>query len=142
MVEVLDDLQLRLRSGSTFGDALAQHPKVFPGYYVAIVRAAELTGKLDDALDQLSDYIEREVAARKEVKSALDVSDDRVLPRDRGADRHGGLRVCRSSARSTRVCNAHLPLPTRMLLAFTNFMSNWWWLVLLIIGGVVLVMGG
>src|SRR5690242_12448880 len=47
MSEVLADIQRRLRSGSTFGDALLQHPKVFPGYYVAIVRAAELTGRLD-----------------------------------------------------------------------------------------------
>ena len=57
--------QVRLRSGSSFGDAIAQHPKVFPGYYIAVVRAAELTGRLDDALEQLSEYLEREVTARE-----------------------------------------------------------------------------
>src|SRR5262249_42142608 len=30
--------------------------------------------------------------------------------------------------------HAHLPLPTRMLLSFTNIMTNWWWLILLILG--------
>ena len=45
--EVLTDLQRRLRSGSSFGDALARTPKSFPGYYIAVVRAAELTGRLD-----------------------------------------------------------------------------------------------
>ena len=71
MQEVLADVQRRLRSGSSFGDAIAQHPKVFPGYYVAVVRAAELTGRLDNALDQLSEYLEREVATKKKIKSAL-----------------------------------------------------------------------
>ena len=140
MVEVLDDLQLRLRSGSTFGDALAQHPKVFPGYYVAIVRAAELTGKLDEALDQLAEYIDREVCRSEEVRSALTypiivfflaittliVMAVYVLPK--------------FSSLYTSL-HARLPLPTRMLLSFTNFMSNWWWLVVLIVGGIVLVMG-
>jgi type IV pilus assembly protein PilC len=139
MREVLADIQLRLRSGSTFGDALVQHPKVFPGYYVAIVRAAELTGKLDDALDQLAAYLEREVVARKQVRSSLTyptivfflaivamvILAVYVLPKFRSL--YTSL-------------HAHLPLPTRMLLSFTNFFSHWWWLVLLIVGVVVLVM--
>src|SRR4029078_13417517 len=69
--EVVEDVQRRLRAGSSFGDAIAQHPKVFRGYYIAVVRAAEMTGRLDDALDQLSEYLEREVAAKKEIKSQL-----------------------------------------------------------------------
>src|SRR3954451_23816646 len=50
MTEVLGDRQRRRRSGSSFGDALAAPPKVFPGYYTAVVRASELTGRLDSAL--------------------------------------------------------------------------------------------
>src|SRR5439155_11148613 len=61
MREVVGDMQRRLRGGSSFGDAIAAQSKVFPGYYIAVVRAAELTGNLDDALDELSGYIERDV---------------------------------------------------------------------------------
>src|SRR6185295_6946062 len=117
MQEVLADVQRRLRAGSSFGDAIAQHPKVFPGYYIAVVRAAELTGRLDDALDQLSDYLEREVTAKKEIKSQLTypvivfflaiaaviVMSTLVLPKFKSF--YKGL-------------GAHLPLPTRMLLGF------------------------
>src|SRR6476646_1849757 len=71
MQEVVADMQRRLRAGSSFGDAIAAQTKVFPGYYIAVVRAAELTGRLDDALEQLSEYMDREVAARRELKSAL-----------------------------------------------------------------------
>src|SRR5689334_5278346 len=59
MQEVVVDISRRLRAGSSLGGAIANHPKVFPGYYVAVVRAAELTGRLDDALAQLADYVER-----------------------------------------------------------------------------------
>src|SRR6476469_1498950 len=54
MQEVVADMQRRLRAGSSFGDAISSQDKVFPGYYIAVVRAAELTGRLDDALEELS----------------------------------------------------------------------------------------
>src|SRR6478672_3082797 len=71
MQEVVADMQRRLGAGSSFGDAISAQTKVFPGYYIAVVRAAELTGHLDDALEELSGYMEREVAAKRELKSAL-----------------------------------------------------------------------
>src|SRR4051812_22931387 len=128
MQEVLAEIQVQLRAGSSFGDAIAQHPKVFPGYYMAVVRAAEMTGRLDDALQQLSEYMEREVATKKEIKSALTypiivmcmavvamiIMSVYVLPKF--SELYSSL-------------NAKLPLPTRMLLSFTGFMSQWWWLV-------------
>lgn len=145
MQEVLTDLQIRLRAGSSFGDAIAQHSKVFPGYYVAIVRSAELTGRLDDALDQLSEYLERELALRKELKGALTyplivlalavvaivIMSVYILPKFKNF--YQGL-------------NATLPLPTRMLINMTAFISEWWWLILAIVGVfvilVALVFGG
>ncbi len=138
MQELIVDVQRRLRAGSSFGDAIAQHPKVFPGYYIAVVRAAELTGRLDNALEQLAEYLEREVTARKQLKSALTypsivfvlaiaamiVMAVFVLPKFR--DLYTSL-------------HAHLPLPTRMLLGFTNVMTNWWWLILAIAAVVGLI---
>jgi len=138
MQEVIVDVQRRLRAGTSFGDAISLHPKVFPGYYIAVCRAAELTGQLDDALDELSEYLERDAETRREVKSALTyptivfflaiaamiVMAVYVLPKFR--DLYSSL-------------DAKLPLPTRMLLGFTNFMANWWWLVALLAIVAVLV---
>jgi type IV pilus assembly protein PilC len=138
MQEVIVDVQRRLRAGTSFGDAISVHTKVFPGYYMAVCKAAELTGQLDDALDELSEYLERDAETRREVKSALTyplivfvlaiaamiVMAVYVLPKFR--DLYTSL-------------DADLPLPTRMLLGFTNFMSDWWWLILLLAVAAALV---
>src|SRR4051794_15234649 len=56
---ILDDVTASLEGGSTLSDAAAAHTEAFPAYYLGILRAAELTGNLDRALLELSDYIER-----------------------------------------------------------------------------------
>jgi type IV pilus assembly protein PilC len=138
MREVLGDLQRRLRAGSSFGDAISVHTNVFPGYYIAVVRASELTGHLDDALDQLAEYLDRDLTARRQVKSSLTyptivmllavvavvVMSVFVLPQFK--DFYANL-------------DANLPLPTRILLGFTDFMATWWWAVLgaIVVGGLI-----
>ena len=102
MQSVLAQMQQRLRAGSSFGDAVAQHPRIFPGYYIAVVRASELTGRLDEALEQLSEYIERDVETRRKVQERTHLPDHRLLPRDRGRRHHVACTCCRSSSRSTR----------------------------------------
>ena len=141
MKEVLAEMQRRLLAGGSFGDAIAVHPRVFPGYYVAVVRAAELTGQLDDALDQLSTYLEREVEARRELKSSLTypsivcllaivavvIMSVYVLPKFKSF--YSGL-------------GAHLPLPTRMLLDFTNFFTHWYPVIFGVMAALVLIVFG
>ena len=60
----------RLQAGDTFASAAAAHPEAFPNYYVGILSSAELTGNLDVVLDQLADYLERDIEARSKVTSA------------------------------------------------------------------------
>jgi general secretion pathway protein F len=61
----------RVRSGSTFADALAAQNGFFPGFYIGMVRAGEAGGTLDTTLRQLAELLERSRAAREHVKSAL-----------------------------------------------------------------------
>jgi type IV pilus assembly protein PilC len=67
----LDDLGARLRGGASLAEAAAAHPQTFPNFYVSVLRSAELTGNLDDALDQLAEYIERDIDTRRKITSAL-----------------------------------------------------------------------
>src|SRR5436190_3782975 len=69
--QVLDEAAANLRAGTTFAGSIEAHADAFPPYYLGIVRSAELTGQLDDALDQLAEYIDRDVEARQKIVSAL-----------------------------------------------------------------------
>lgn len=61
LVDMID----RLQAGDTFASAAAAHPEAFPNYYVGILSSAELTGNLDVVLDQLADYLDRDIEARE-----------------------------------------------------------------------------
>lgn len=132
LYEVTDDL----RGGDPLAVAFGKHPKVFPRFYVDMLRSAELTGQLDTVLDQLSSYMERDQDAKQKIRSALTypivilalaivtivVMTAFVVPRFEAFFESLG---------------ADLPLSTRILIAITSFVSDWWWA--LIVGLVVLV---
>jgi len=121
--EMVDDL----RNGGLFSAAAAQHPQVFPNYYVGILQAAELTGRLDDSLDSLADFIKREMDTRSKVVGALAypvivmgmsmvtvlVLAGYVLPQFKPLFEE---------------LDAELPLPTRMMLFFARFFGDLWYI--------------
>lgn len=120
----LEGMRVNLESGARFSEAAALHPELFPNYSVEVLRSAELTGNLDIVLDQLADYLDREIETEHKVKSALAypaivmvlavivccVLVIYVLPK---------FKTFFTSL------NAKLPLPTRMLLALANWLGNW-----------------
>lgn len=67
----ITDMVEDLRNGATLSGAAAKHPEAFPAYYIGILSSAELTGQLDDTLESLAGYLEREVETRSKVISAL-----------------------------------------------------------------------
>lgn len=140
-LEILDTIVAELKGGSTFADALAGHQDAFPQYYIGILRSAELTGHLDDVLLQLSEYIERDVAARGKVVSALtypaviaamSVVVVIVLT----------VYVMPKFEKFFASLHAKLPAPTRALLAISAGVSTYWYvlvgLLLLLILTVIL----
>jgi type IV pilus assembly protein PilC len=118
-----------LRGGARFSDCLDRHPRIFPEFYRGIVRSAELTGQLDTVLEQLAKYLERDLEARRKIKAAM------IYPSMVAA-----VSVITVVVLSTFVLprfetffqslHATLPLPTRMLLGVTGFLTQWWWLLL------------
>jgi len=133
ILEMIDDL----RAGDTFTAAAAAHPEAFPNFYVGILESAELTGNLDTVLNQLADYIERDVEARSTLTSAL------IYPAVVAFMSVGVVVVLATFVMPRFVVffdslHAKLPLPTRMLLAGSSFFSH---NILEIIGFVLLVVG-
>jgi len=67
----ITDMVEELRNGGTLSGAASKHPEAFPNYYIGILGSAELTGKLDETLENLAIYLERELDTRSKVVSAL-----------------------------------------------------------------------
>ena len=60
-----------IESGRSFSEALATHPKVFGPLYVAMVRAGETGGVLEEALVRVADQLEKDDNLRRQVKAAM-----------------------------------------------------------------------
>jgi len=71
LAEVLRSVRLDIEQGSSLSNALSRHPKAFPRIYVAMVRAGEIGGGLDEVLVRLADTLEKQVALQRKVKSAM-----------------------------------------------------------------------
>ena len=129
MAAVVEDLLEAVRRGGSFTEAVNAHPKVFPAYYRAIVRSADFTGRLDLVLGQLTMYLERDLNARRQIRSALTYP-ILVLCVAAVALVAMTVFVLPKFAGLYRTLGARLPVPTRMLLAFTDFVTNDWWLII------------
>ncbi len=69
--KILVDVREGIQGGSTFADALGQHPDVFPPLMKSMVSVGERSGTLDQQLLELSDLYDREEALRGEVLAAV-----------------------------------------------------------------------
>ncbi len=69
--KVILAVKSRVEAGSTFADALAEHPKVFDELFVQLVRAGEIGGMLDTILQRLGAYIEKNEKLKRRVKGAM-----------------------------------------------------------------------
>jgi len=68
---ILSSIESDLRTGISFSDAAAKHPKVFPPIFINMVRAGEATGNLDDTLDRLAKYLENQFDLKKKIQSTM-----------------------------------------------------------------------
>ncbi len=71
MHAVIQELTANIKSGSTFKDATARHPKVFPSHWSFLIEAGELSGTLPQVLTQLAINMEATENLKKKVTSAM-----------------------------------------------------------------------
>jgi type IV pilus assembly protein PilC len=69
--DVLSGVREDIESGMNFSDALEQHPKAFGPLYVAMIRAGEAGGVLEQALERTADQLEKDDNLRRQVKGAM-----------------------------------------------------------------------
>lgn len=135
--KVMRTLLEAVRAGKSLATAMTEHPDVFPKIYVNMIRAGESGGILEAVLRYLTEYMERSLALREDIKSAL------IYPVILGGAAGLSLLVLfiyvipRFSVIFKDVGQA-LPWITKVVIDFSETLTQYGWvLLLLLLAGVV-----
>jgi type IV pilus assembly protein PilC len=71
LAETIEEIRTAVESGETLSTAMAVHHKVFPKLFIAMVRAGEAAGMLDQVLLRVAAMFEADVRLRSKIKSAM-----------------------------------------------------------------------
>jgi type IV pilus assembly protein PilC len=71
LAQIILLVRAEVEKGTSLSAAMAKHPKAFNRLYVAMVRAGEIGGFLDQVLVKVAETFEKEVALRGKIKSAM-----------------------------------------------------------------------
>ncbi|MEZ4845879.1 MAG: type II secretion system inner membrane protein GspF [Bdellovibrionota bacterium] len=131
--QALSDIRGRVNEGSSLADAMRQHPKIFNNLYTNMIRAGEASGALEAVLDRLSTFTENQNKLKGKIVSAMaypifmiimgiaSVIIIMTVVMPKLIDLYSGL-------------NQALPLPTRILIWCSNFMTSYWYILLALAG--------
>ena len=116
-------LQVRsdVEAGASLADAMKKHPKVFDALYANMIAAGEAGGILDGILKRLATYIEKAVKLKSQVKSAM-VYPIAVIVIATLVVAAILWKVIPTFASLFAGLGAELPLPTRIVIAASNFL--------------------
>jgi type IV pilus assembly protein PilC len=131
--DVLVDVRESLSEGVSFSEALARHASIFPPYYLGILQSAELTGRLDSALDQLSGYIERDLDAKAKLKAALTYPII-VMCMSIAVVVVMAVFVLPKFTKFFENMHSKLPLATRMLVSVSHGTKKFWYVEVAMLG--------
>ena len=120
-----------IREGSSFSDALQKHPKTFPRLFVNMMRAGEAGGVLDVVLDKLTEFLESSAELKDLVVSAMIYPAILLLT---GAASIVVLLtyVLPKFATIFAEMGTTLPLPTQIIISFSNTVTSYWWIILIL----------
>ena len=128
-----------IKSGSTFSDALAKFPDIFPSIFINMTRAGEVAGNLDEVLTRLAQFLEREADLNAKISSAmfypiiLAVFGTAVIILIT-------VMVLPSFAKIFMDANVPLPLPTMVLYKANLIIRAYWEYVLAVIAVVYILL--
>src|ERR1700720_3899348 len=120
---VLTTTRASVEGGTTLSAAMRQHEKVFDALYVNLVEAGEAGGILDTILQRLANYIEKNVKLKRAVRSAM-VYPVAVLSVAAAVITLLLWKVVPIFATLFLGLGVDLPLPTRIVIALSNFVGS------------------
>jgi MSHA biogenesis protein MshG len=132
LADTLRDVQADLESGREFSTSLARHPRIFSSLFVNTVRIGENTGRLDEALQKLADYLELERDTRARIKSAIRYPTFVVIAIVIAMGIINVV-VIPQFAKVFDRAGVALPLPTRILIGTSEFFVQYWPMMIVVL---------
>ncbi len=133
---VLKDLISAVEGGSTLADALREHREIFGDLYINMVEAGEKGGSLATILARLADYLEKADAIKRKVKGAM-VYPAAIVIVSAIAVAVLLTFVIPVFAALFSDLGGELPLPTRLVIALSNFLRKYFFIILGIMIGLI-----
>lgn len=134
--KVLLQVRQDVESGATLADSMRKHPRVFDELFCNMIAAGEAGGILDTILQRLATYIEKAVKLKRAVRSAM-VYPTAVIAIAAIVVTIILWKVIPTFAALFAGLGAELPLPTRIVIALSNFVGRYIILIVLIIAAAV-----
>ncbi|MEE8131750.1 MAG: type II secretion system F family protein [Candidatus Paceibacterota bacterium] len=130
--EIISELSSDIDAGLALSQALERQSHIFSNFYISMIRSAEITGRLEESMIFLADYLEKDVIWRFRLKNALIYPIIVII-----------LFLVVAGIMITFVfpqlgpifqeSDVSLPLITKFFLGTGNFIISWWWVVILIL---------
>ena len=125
---VSHDLKREVSEGRGLSDAMALQPRIFSDLYVNMVRAGEQSGSLVEVLRRMANHFQQFAEVQAKFTSAL-IYPAMVCCVGAGIITFFMFFMMPRFVQIFNGFNVQLPLPTRALIGFSNFMLHYWWLL-------------
>ena len=126
---VVRDVRESLDTGRELSASLARHPNVFSQFYTSMVSVGEQTGRLEEVFLRLFEHLEFEKFMREQIKAALRYPSF-VIATMGVAIVVINIFVIPAFAKVYKGFKTELPLMTKVLINFSNFMADNWYFLL------------
>ncbi|HPV70799.1 MAG TPA: type II secretion system F family protein [Candidatus Magasanikbacteria bacterium] len=126
---IVSQVQAEVEKGRPLSETLEKFPQLFPSIYVKMIAAGEISGKLDESLSQAVEQMKKTNSINSKIKGAM-VYPIVILVAILGISIEMLVYVLPNILTIFTEMNVALPLPTRMLIATSNFLIKYGLVVL------------
>lgn len=131
--EAVRDVAKKVEGGTTLGNALSEHPEIFPPIYINMVRAGETGGILDEVLDRLATQQEKDAEIVRKVRGAM-IYPSVIVTITVAAFFFLMTVIVPRMATIFEGFGTTLPIYTRIMLGFSKILTHY---ILFVIAGIV-----
>lgn len=126
------DIKTKVEEGSSLSNALERHHYIFNEMYINMIRVGESLGSLDNALERLADLEEKKNLLKSKVQSALWYPAFMIMFAI-AVVTFLMVSIIPSLGRMFAELGKDLPIPTKIVMGISNFITSFWYVVVIII---------